>query len=228
MEGKFISYLRVSTQRQGQSGLGLEAQRKAVEDYLNGGQWELLHEYVEVESGESGDRAQLQKALHHCKVTGATLIIAKLDRLTRSVATLVDIQRSGVKFAAADNPEANELTVNLLVSVGQYEREMISKRTKEALAAAKARGVKLGNPKGAAHLKGLGNDAAVKAIKEKAQERAEDLRPIIEDIIEGGATSLRAIAKELNGRGILTPRGGRWHPASVSRTMKRLGITNTK
>lgn len=223
-DGRFISYLRVSTQRQGKSGLGLEAQRQAVDDYLNGGQWEHLAEFVEVESGKTGERPELKRALHRCQVTGATLIIAKLDRLTRSVETLVDIQRSGVEFIAADNPEANSLTINLLVSVGQYEREMISKRTKEALAAAKRRGVKLGNPKGAAHLKGIGNDAAVKTIKTKANAHAERLRPILEDVLAAGVTGLRGIAGELNRQGVLTPRGGQWHPASVSRTLKRLGM----
>ncbi|MEW5772981.1 MAG: recombinase family protein [Thermodesulfobacteriota bacterium] len=224
MEGKFISYLRVSTQRQGRSGLGLEAQRKAVADYLNGGSWELLAEYVEVESGKKDDRPQLQKALHHCKVTGASLVIAKLDRLSRNARFLLELQEAGTSFVAADMPDANEFTVGIMAMLAQQERKMISKRTKEALAAAKARGVKLGNPKGAEHLRGLGNEAAVDTIKEKAQERAVDLMPILQDILDGGVTSYRGIAQELNKRSIRTARGGQWHPASVSRIMKRLGM----
>lgn len=220
--GKFISYLRVSTDKQGRSGLGLEAQRHAVENYLNGGSWELLEEYLEVESGRRDDRPQLQKALHHAKVTGAMLIIAKLDRLSRDAHFLLGLQKAGVRFVAADMPEANETMVGFMAIMAQHEREMISRRTKEALAAAKARGVKLGNPKGAAHLHGLGNAAAVEAVKENAARRTADLQPVVEDIQAAGFTSVRGLARELNRRGILTPRGGRWHPTSAARLLERL------
>src|SRR6516162_8861224 len=144
--GKFVSYLRVSTDRQGRSGLGLEAQRKAVEDYLNGGNWELLAEFVEIETGKKDDRTKLRKALHRCKVTGATLVIAKLDRLSRNFAFIAALQDSGAKFVAADMPEANETMIQFMAVIAQHERKAISARTKAALAAAKARGQKLGNP----------------------------------------------------------------------------------
>ena len=220
--GKFISYLRVSTDKQGRNGLGMEAQRQAVENYLNGGSWELLEEYVEVESGKRDDRPQLQKALHHAKVTGAMLIIAKLDRLSRDAHFLLGLQKAGVRFVAADMPEANETMVGFMAIMAQHEREMISRRTKEALAAAKARGVKLGNPNGARCLRGLGNAAAVAVVKENTAKRTEDLRPVLEDIQTAGITSVRGLARELNRRGILTPRGGRWHPTSAARLMARM------
>lgn len=220
--GKFIAYYRVSTDRQGRSGLGLEAQRTAVQEFLNGGRWELIAEFQEVESGKRNDRPELEKALHRCKVTGATLVIAKLDRLSRDAHFLLGLQKAGVRFKCADMPEVDSLTIGVLALVAQREREMISKRTKEALAAAKSRGVKLGNPRGAQHLKGLGNRAAVEAVRSGAQARAEDLRPVVQDIRGTGVTSVRGIAEELNRRAILTPRGGRWHPTSVVRLLERL------
>ena len=220
--GKFISYLRVSTDKQGRSGLGLEAQRKAVEDYLDGGRWELLAEYVEVESGKRNARPELRKALHHAKVTGATLVIAKLDRLSRNARFLLELQDAGTKFVCADMPDANNLTIGILALVAQQEREATSKRTKEALAVAKARGVKLGNPRGAKHLRKYGNAAGVAAIKAKAARHAEDLRPVVADIREAGIASNKGLARELNRRGVLTPRGGKWHPTSVARLLERL------
>ena len=147
--GKFVSYLRVSTKRQGESGLGLEAQRRAVEDFLNGGNWQLVKEHVEVESGKHDhNRPALHAALEACKVYGATLVIAKLDRLSRDAHFLLGLQKAGVKFVAADMPEANEMVVGIMALVAQAERRMISERTKAALQAAKARGVRLGNPTG--------------------------------------------------------------------------------
>jgi len=212
----------VSTGKQARSGLGVEAQRTAVRDYLNGGDYELLEEYVEVESGKRDDRPKLRKALKHCKVTGATLVIAKLDRLSRNARFLLELQDSRVQFICADMPEANEMTIQIMAVMAQQERKMISQRTKAALAAAKERGIKLGNPHGAVYLKGLGNKAAVTQIKQQAQSRAEDLKEIIEDIREQGITSVRGIAAELTIRGINTPRGGKWHPTSVARLLKRL------
>src|SRR6476660_4456978 len=147
--GKFVSYLRVSTKRQGESGLGLEAQRKAVSDFLNGGNWQLVEELVEVESGKHDhNRPALHRALEACKVYGATLVIAKLDRLSRDAHFLLGLQKAGVKFVAADMPEANEMVVGIMALVAQAERRMISERTKAALKAAKARGKRLGKPKG--------------------------------------------------------------------------------
>lgn len=222
MNSKFVSYLRVSTERQGRSGLGIEAQRKAVEDYLNGDQGELLEEYVEVESGKKDERPTLKRALEHCDLTGATLLIAKLDRLSRDAYFLLGLQRSGVSFVCADMPEANELTVGIMALIAQEERKRISERTKAALAAAKARGTKLGNPNGAEHLRGLGNKQAVKRIKENADQRAERLRGHIKKLLEQGIDSANGIAAELNRSSIKTPRGGQWYAASVQRLMKRL------
>jgi DNA invertase Pin-like site-specific DNA recombinase len=219
--GKFISYLRVSTHQQGQSGLGIEAQRKAVEDYLNGGRWTLLREYVEVESGKRSDRPQLLAALAHAKATGATLVIAKLDRLARNVAFISNLMESGVEFVAADLPMANRLTVHVLAAVAEHEREMISQRTKAALAAAKARGVKLGNPNGARALRGRGNAAAVAAGKAAADAHMERVMPVIEDIRAAGVISLYGIATELNLRGVLTAHGGSWYPTTVRNLLAR-------
>ncbi len=224
--GKFVSYLRVSTDRQGKSGHGLEAQRMAVADHLNGGDWELLDEFVEVESGKRDDRPKLIEALQQCVLTGATLLVAKLDRLSRDAHFLLGLQKAGVPFVACDMPDANSMTVGLLAVVAQAEREAISKRTTEALAAAKARGVKLGNPNGAAalqrHIKAHGNGAAVAAVRANAQDRAERMRPTIEGLKAEGVTSLRHIAAALNERGILTPRNGSWHPATVRTLLQRL------
>lgn len=219
--GKFVSYLRVSTKRQGQSGLGLEAQREAVLSFLNGGDWELISEFVETESGKRDDRPKLQEALHLCRMTGATLVIAKLDRLSRDAAFLMQLQKNGTRFVAADMPDANQMTVGIMALVAQHEREMISQRTKAALAAAKARGTKLGNPKGAKHLRGRGNAEAVAAVREKADRRAEDLRGLLVSLQENGL-SLRQVAEELNRRSILTPRGGAWYAASVKRVISRI------
>src|SRR3954471_1117781 len=145
-KGRYVSYLRVSTDRQGRSGLGLEAQRKAVQEFLNGGRWDLIAEFVEVESGKRDDRPKLAEALSLCRLHNATLVIAKLDRLSRDAAFLLGLQKAGVRFVAADMPEANELVVGIMAVVAQAERKMISTRTKAALAAAKARGVRLGKP----------------------------------------------------------------------------------
>jgi DNA invertase Pin-like site-specific DNA recombinase len=221
--GKFISYLRVSTDKQGRSGLGLEAQRQAVTDFLNGGCWQLLQEYVEVETGKHADRPVLIEALHHAKVTGATLVIAKLDRLSRDVEFIAKLQKSSTRFLCADMPEANELTIGMLAVIAQHERKMISQRTKDALAAAKAGGQRLGNPNGAAALRraGKGNAASIAAIKTAADGHAANLAPIIADIRRTGIVSFKGIARELNGRGILTARGGQWYPTTVKNLLSR-------
>jgi DNA invertase Pin-like site-specific DNA recombinase len=221
--GKFIAYLRVSTDKQGHSGLGIEAQRKAVSDYLNGGNWQLLAEYVEIESGKRSDRPQLVAALAHAKATGAMIVIAKLDRLARNVAFISNLMESGVEFVAVDMPMANRLTVHVLAAVAEHEREMISQRTKAALAAAKARGTRLGNPNGARALRGRGNAPAVAAVKASAAAHTTQVLPVIEAIRAEGITSLHAIATELNRRGILTARGGQWYATTVRNTLARAG-----
>jgi DNA invertase Pin-like site-specific DNA recombinase len=204
--------------------LGLEAQREAVAKLCQSRGWVIAAEFTEVESGKRDDRPQLQAAMHRAKVTGATLVVAKLDRLSRSVAFLSALQDSGGRFLAADMPEANELTVHIMAAVAQSERKAISRRTYEALQAAKARGARLGNPNGAAALRraAKGNVAAIEAVKAGAVERAADLAPVVADVRATGATSLPAIARELNERGIVTARGGKWHPSSVSNLLRRL------
>lgn len=224
MSGKFISYLRVSTDKQGRSGLGMDAQREAIKRYLSGSNGEVLSEYVEVESGKKADRPQLTEALKHCKLTGSVLVIAKLDRLSRNAHFLLTLQEEGVKFVAADMPEANNLTVGIMAMVAQQEREAISKRTKEALQQAKARGKRLGNPNGAEHLRGRGNSEAVESVRNNAETFAESLRDTLNGLIQANVTSARGIALALNQRGILTARGGQWHQSTVSNLFKRLNI----
>ena len=217
-EGKFVSYLRVSTARQGRSGLGLEAQRKAVEDYLNGGNWQ----FVEVESGKKADRPQLEKAFQLCRLLGAKLVIAKLDRLSRDAHFLLGLEKAGVDFVAADMPQANRLTIGIMAVMAEHERRMISERTKAALAAAKRRGVKLGGDRGArltAKQRALGRAA----LQAKAHARAADLAPTIKELQAAGYESLRAIAAGLEERGIPAARGGKWSAVQVARLLEMTG-----
>jgi DNA invertase Pin-like site-specific DNA recombinase len=217
--GKFVSYLRVSTDRQGQSGLGLEAQRKAVTDYLNGGKWTLVAEFVEVESGSKDDRPKLADAMSLARAHGATLLIAKLDRLSRDAHFLLGLQKAGVSFVAVDMPQANALTIGIMALVAQQEREAISKRTKEALAAAKARGVKLGGWRGYTPT-AADNASAGRALAAKANARAADLKPIFDRL---GPLSLRQMATALMSEGVPTPRGGSvWTAVQVARVRARL------
>lgn len=223
---KLVTYERVSTARQGRSGLGLEAQRKSIEDYANGRDAMILARFTEIESGRKNDRPELEKALQLARLTGATLVIAKLDRLSRNAAFLLTLRDSGVSFVAVDMPEANDLTVGIMALVAQQEREAISQRTKEALQAAKARGVKLGNPNGAAALRraGQGAEALRKAVTANADAFAESLSPVLQDIRGQGHATLRAIAAELNARGIRTRRGGRWHVSTVRNLIRRIEL----
>lgn len=223
MEGKFIAYLRVSTDRQGRSGLGLAAQRQAIEDYLNGGKWKLLREFVEVESGKTNERPKLQEAIKACKRTGAKLLIAKLDRLSRNLAFIVNLRDSGVSFVAADMPDATEFTVNIFASLAEFERKLISKRTTEALAAAKARGVRLGKPEN------LTNKARLKGSKLGVQERQRKAREFALQTIgevrrlQAEEMPLRAIARKLNEEEALTASGkvGSWSAMSVKNVIKQ-------
>jgi DNA invertase Pin-like site-specific DNA recombinase len=221
--GRYVSYLRVSTQKQGASGLGLEAQRKAVADFLDGGRWKLIAEFVEVESGKNTDRRELQKALRACRVHGATLLVAKLDRLARNAYFLLGLQQSDVDFIACDMPAANKLTVGILAMVAEEEARMISARTKAALGAAKARGVKLGNPRNLtprARRKGAAASSTVRVGR--AAQRAQDLAPTLAEIQAEGVTSLRQLAAGLNARGIPAPRAGEWSAVQVQRVLARL------
>ena len=222
--GKFVSYLRVSTKRQGESGLGLEAQRHAVETFLNGGKWQLVEEHVEVESGKDDkNRPALTKALEACKLYRATLVIAKLDRLSRDPHFLLGLQKAGVEFIAADMPQANKLTVGIMALVAQQEREFISQRTKAALQAAKARGVKLGGPLGAAPLRAAATPETrakgAASTAKRAEAFVERLAPVLAPLAH---LSANAAAKELADRGIATANGGVWSAGKVIAIRKRL------
>jgi DNA invertase Pin-like site-specific DNA recombinase len=223
-EGRWIAYLRVSTQRQGKSGLGLEAQRNAVTEFLNGGNWSLAKEYMEVESGKRSDRPELAKAIQACRAYGAKLVIAKLDRLSRDAHFLLGLEKAGVDFVAADMPTANRLTVGIMAMVAEEERRMISKRTKEALQAAKRRGVKLGGDRGVIPSRTT-RKLAVDAIQARAAAKAADLAPIIGELRAAGVSSRSALAVNLNERGIPTPRGkGQWTATQVSRLLERSAV----
>lgn len=221
-QGKFVVYLRVSTQKQGRSGLGLEAQQRAVSDYLNGGAWSVVAEFTEIESGKSDtNRPQLQRAIQACRVYGARLLIAKFDRLSRDAHFLLGLEKAGIEFVATDNPHANRLTVGIMALVADEERRAISARTKAALAAAKARGVKLGGDRGAT-LSPEAKAKGVAALKARADSRAADLAPIVAELRASGATSLRSLAAGLNRAGIAPSRGTAWSPMAVSRTLARI------
>jgi DNA invertase Pin-like site-specific DNA recombinase len=223
---KLIGYLRVSTSKQGESGLGLEAQLAAIEGFARQRNACLKQTFMEVESGSGkhNDRPELAKAIHECRVTGATLVIAKLDRLSRDAVFLLTLRDSGIEFIAADMPDANKLTVGIMALIAQHEREAISKRTREALQAAKARGTKLGNPNGAAALRraGKGNVASLRIICAKADRHARNLKPVIEALKSEGINTLSGIAHQLNEREMLTPRGRRWYKASVKNLIARI------
>ena len=223
-EGQFVAYFRVSTDRQGRSGLGMEAQESAVMAWLNGGRWELVGRFVEQESGKRHDnRPQLLAALELCRKRKATLVITKLDRLTRNAAFLGNLLESGVKFVAVDNANATPLTIRILAAVAQEEREQISKRTKAALAAKKARGGLLGfaNP----HRRGpLAKEAAImrgERITQEANRFAANTLPVVETIRAAGIQTLSGIATALNARGIGTARGTKWYASSVKNLIGR-------
>lgn len=207
---KAIVYFRVSTDRQGRSGLGLEAQRASVDAYLRTVDAEVVGEFTEVECGEHADRPDLAKALALCKRENATLVVAKLDRLYRNLHAITTLMVSGVEFVAADNPHANKLTIHILAAVAEEERDMIRRRTREALKAAKARGVKLGSPtpeRGAA----LGREV----LTQRAQAYARRTLALVP------RGSLRQMAAELTARGITTPRGSTaWHPSQVANLLR--------
>jgi DNA invertase Pin-like site-specific DNA recombinase len=232
----FVAYYRVSTEKQGRSGLGLEAQECAVNAFIASrpGAKLVAPPFVEIESGKRNDRPELLKALLRAKVTGSTLLVAKLDRLSRNACFLMTLRDAGVPFVAADVPEANTMTIGILALVAQNEREAISARTKAALQAVKPRiainGQKkhpevkrLGSPKGAVHLKGKGYDAiAREAQRSRADARAHDLIEVFTDLEKSGFVSANSQAKELNNRGIVTARGGKWSATSALNVKARL------
>lgn len=216
MNGKFIAYYRVSTQKQGQSGLGLEAQREAVVSYLNGGNWELVEEFTEIESGKNSKRPQLAAALAACKKQKATLVIAKLDRLARNVHFISGLMESKADFVAVDMPNMNPFTVHIYAAMAEEYARQISEKTREALAAAKARGVVLGK-------NGRKNGwKLAEANRDAAYTRAKNLTRVVWEIRNDGFTSIREIASELNSRNIPTARGGQWRENTVHRLLKRI------
>lgn len=210
----FVGYIRVSTDRQAASGLGLEAQRLAIEQYAASQGREIVEIYVEAESGKLKDRPQLNSALAHCRRTKATLLIAKLDRLARNVAFVSALMETGTEFVAVDAPFANRLMIHVLSAVAEWEREQISERTKAALAAAKARGVELGTY-------GVVLGAQKRA---EANRFAEVVRPAFYSARAAGCISLRQYAQFLSAAGVPTPSGGKWHASSVRLLLRRLDI----
>ncbi len=215
MTTKFVAYYRVSTDRQGQSGLGLDAQRAAVAKHI--GAAELVAEFTEVESGRKNDREQLAAALATAKKAKAMLVIAKLDRLARNVHFISGLLESGVPFVCADMPEADRTFLQMSAVFAEWEARKISERTKAALQAAKARGVRLGSP---APIKG--SEAGIERIQARADAFAARVQPIIVSIQAAGAATLRDIASALSARGIQTARGNTdWKPAQVARLIAR-------
>jgi DNA invertase Pin-like site-specific DNA recombinase len=214
---KFVAYYRVSTDRQGMSGLGLDAQRAAVAKHI--GQAELVAEFTEVESGRKNDREQLAHAMSLAKRTKATLVIAKLDRLARNVHFISGLLESGVPFVCADMPEADRTFLQMMAVFAELEARKISERTKAALAQIKAQGRKLGSP-----TPELGSAAGIAKLQAKADRYAERVGPVVREIIaKTGAKTMRDIAEVLEARGIETPRGGCvWHPSQVANLLKRI------
>lgn len=224
---RYVAYFRVSTKRQGESGLGLEAQRDAVLRFVGDG--EIVAEHQEVESGGRADRPALLAALRDCRIHRATLVIAKLDRLARSVSFISKLHEEKVDFVATDNPHANRFTVQILAAVAEHERKMISDRTRAALQAAKARGVRLGGRRDGHRIEdhsGLGRERSALIRSAKAISLAGDRLEIIDAIRAEGVSSLRGIARALNDRTVPAPRGGEWCAGQVSRVLTRTSASD--
>ena len=220
--GKFVAYYRVSTDRQGASGLGLQAQRDAIHHYLNGGRWSVIGEFTEIESGTRkrlSKRPMLESAVKLCKKERATLIVAKLDRLARDVQFISELLNSQVKFICADAPEADRTFLQMMSVFAEYEGRRIGERTKAALHQLKKRGKKLGSP-----TPEIGSAAGTKVLIEQADAYADRVGPVVREIIKkSGASTLRDIASALQHKGVLTPRGNsEWRPSQVSNLLKRV------
>lgn len=222
-KAKYVTYLRVSTVRQGRSGLGLEAQRAAVRAYLDAHAGSELATFTEVESGKTDKRPKLQAAIERCRQTRATLLIAKLDRLSRNAAFLLNLRDSGVFFQALDIPDANTLTLGVMALLAQQERELISTRTKAALQARRARGLPLGARRDLSAWQFSAAKKGAKANRLRAEARALELKGAIADARDDGKVTLRAIAEHLRSKEVQLPRGGyNWTPAAVARVVRYL------
>lgn len=233
MAGRYVAYYRVSTQKQGASGLGLEAQRQAVAGYIQSTGGELVGDFEEIESGKRSDRPELLRAIKLCHLTGARLVIAKLDRLSRNVRFLAELMEGGVQFVACDMPEANELTIHIMAAVAQAERKAISERTKAALGAIRGKlrsGAghvssrsgkaveRLGNPRG---LSVSRPDLGAQATREQADAYARKLGPVMAEL-KGAGLSLGGMAARLSKMRVTTQRGGAWTAMGVKRILDRL------
>ncbi len=226
-QGNHVAYYRVSTAKQGASGLGLEAQQSAVSAYLNGGAWNLVAAFTEVESGKVSNRPELEKALAAARLHRAPLVVAKVDRLTRSLAFLTQLLEAGVDVRFCDLPQIEGPTgrfmLQQMAAVAELEAGMIGDRTRRALAAAKARGVKLGGDRGA-RLTDAQRAQGRAAIAQRTISRANQLATVIDELRSTGITSLGGLAKALTARGIPTANGATtWNPMQVARVLKALG-----
>lgn len=210
---KFVAYYRVSTDKQGRSGLGLEAQLTTVESHARRERGQIIATFKEIESTKRNDRPELLKALALCKREKAVLIIAKLDRLARNTAFIANLMESGVEFIACDMPQANKLTLHIMAAVAENEREAISQRTKDALKAAKARGQQLGNPCPNLH-------QMRRAWSDETRQFRESVYPLAKRLKDRGLT-LREIADELNERNVKTCQNRLWYAASVGRLLNQ-------
>lgn len=222
----YVAYFRVSTRKQEASGLGLEAQQEAVKRFADG-RGTIVATFTEVESGARCDRPQLLLAQNACVAFGATLLIAKLDRLSRNVAFIAKLMESS-KFIACDMPDADPFRLHIEASIAEEERRKISQRTKAALAAAKARGVKLGGSRGPGTMTKACLDAGIDARKLKTRVRDQYVLRVIHEASGDAVFTLRTICKTLNERGVLSPRGGEWHPNQVRRILQRKTPTTEK
>lgn len=209
-KGKYVAYYRVSTDKQGRSGLGLAAQKAAVKQYLNGGNWDIIGEFTEIESGRKGRRPQLDAALAMVKKNKATLVVAKLDRLYRNPYFVAKLMYEKVPFVCCDNPHIDKFSIHILAAVNEKEAELISERTKAALKAAKARGQILGSPDPS-----KGARQAGLVVSKEADQFADNVLPLIRQLRKKGLTTFRELADALNARGVQTARGGQWHASTV-------------
>lgn len=218
---RYVAYYRVSTQKQGKSGLGLEAQRKMVADFIAANGGELAGEFKEVESGKVDDRPELLAAMKHADLIGGKLLVGKLDRLSRDLHFITSLQKSKVEFAVCDLPGCDSFTINIYGALAQREREMISARTKAGLEAARARGVKLGTNNLKPELVHEASAKGVAVAKGNADAFAAKVLPVIQALL-GQGKSLRGIAAELDRLGVHTARGKQWTPTAVKNALARL------